>query len=262
MKTIETLLKEGLQREGFRQQVNENYDNDASVEKVALYIYDNVVENFDEMYTVADLACETIYDEFNFKPATPEIIMAIFIATFDNVISKLEELEKAYSEYMFTFSNRFVIGYSNRISEEDEKMGNFQFFIKNAKNKSKDIDYVSDAAAERVTQWTETNVVQNSKTMLDIAGKTLADIRKIDIQLPSSDFIIPIFVSVYNAITQVASIRRREVNDSSYSFIVAARFTITARQSEDTMRDSIMFTPTPSSKLSIKSDADASAKFD
>jgi hypothetical protein len=192
------------------------------------------------------------------------MLAAVFSKIYDAFIITLKRLESEYSSFEINVANRLVIGYDTTNDENDEKAGNFMIFIRHLNSNMKDekIEDPSAKSYERAVQWNAENIIQQPEIIRKIAIEGVEQLKQIDIQIGTEELIIPIFISVYEAIINYIKVRRRELDDFEYEINFMSCFYIGCRESKDDLADDVYIRPSISSKLALKDDSKATAKYD
>jgi hypothetical protein len=236
-----------------------------STERYEKYFNEICKEDVDDVLTICSTASQIIYEKFKIKLDDPKITATIFSETYEAILDYLKSLEKDYSEFKIDLCNRFIIGYSNIESEEDEKEGNFMVYIRHKNSLNTSMDNASDnanlKAIELAVQWNTDNVIEQPKIIKDISAKAKDKCEKLDIYLVSSECIMPIFITTYENIINYVKIKRKELDKFEYEINFASVFYIGARESEEDTAD-IYIRPNIESKLALKDDSIATAKHE
>lgn len=240
-----------------------------------------IIEEFDECVFEDQehiaLICETannlIYDRFRIQLNNPEdpsrdaykMTAMIFVYTFRSMLKLLRAKRESNSTFEINIANRFVIGYSNQDSVEDEKNGNFMIYIRDLKHYTAKDDSsefrTTENAKQYITAWNSENMIQNPQTANAIASDAIAELKKINIFLGNSEFVFPIYVTIYDALVDYIKIRRRELNLDEFEINFCSCFCISANEQDDGV-DRIAIRPLPEQKLYLKSDKIATAIYD
>lgn len=240
-----------------------------------------IIEEFDECVFEDQehiaLICETanalIYDRFRIQLNNPEdpfrdaykMTAMIFVYTFRSILKLLRTKREGNSTYEINIGNRFIIGYSNQDSIEDEKNGNFMIFIRDLKHYSGKDDTseyrTAENAKEYITAWNSENMIHNPQTVNAIAADAIGELKKINIFLGNSELVFPIYVTIYDALVDYIKIRRRELNLDEFEINFCSCFCISANEQDDGI-DRIAIRPLPEQKLFLKSDKIATSIYD
>ena len=84
--------------------------------------------------------------------------------------------------------------------------------------------------------------------------------KSLDIMLASSEFVIPIFITIYDTVVNYLKIRRSELGTFEYEINFISCFNIKAMEGDE--NDIIAIRPNIEAKLELKNDAVASSKFE
>lgn len=222
----------------------------------------NVHEDQDDILQICDIASKTIKEKFLINISDPRILGTIFNVTYSCFLEKLKEFEARYSNYRIDVAGRFGIGYTTTDeSEDDEKQGNFMIFFEDYGTSKKNNDPDMTATAkERVVQWNVDNIVQPD--VVNAVGIMAASkLKELDIVLASSEFVMPIFIAVYDTLVNYLLIKRSELASFEYEINFISCFNIKAMESGES-NDIIAIRPNIEAKLTLKNDAVASSKYE
>jgi len=230
------------------------------------YYKEICVEDEEDLRKACNVADLRNWEEFKVKLEYPEILASIFSKTFEAIIKKLEVFEKDNSMFNINIANTLNIGYTTSENDDDEKEGNFMVYIKdNLGGKplaSLEHNESNMTAKECVTQWCQSHIVdENIGILNEIAVKALSMLKDIDIILPTSDFIWPLFCTLYSNIISQAIQMRKETNQFKYEINVFSCFYLIVQEAEDDNVD-IIIRPSILSKLALKNDSIASSKYE
>lgn len=233
------------------------------MEKYLQYFNEYVTEDQNDVLTICESASKIIKDRFKCKLDKPELVAAIYSNIYYSILTQLATFEKEYNDFQINICDRLLIGYSTTEDEDDEKQGNFQIYIRhlNSTKKNDDIAEQEATSDERAVIWNATNIKDQPKLLREIAIKAKEDLEKIDVVISSSELIFPIFVSIYEALIVYLTTKRRETDEFQYEINFCSCFNIGARESEEDL-DEIYIVPSIASKLTLKNDAQATAKYE
>ena len=234
-------------------------------EKYIKYFEEFVTEDKEDVITICEAASKIIYDRFKLK-LNAELLATIYSSTYYSILGELKELEKEYKDVGFhiNIADRLEIGYSTTSDEDDEKQGNFQIYVRHLNSTKKNDDIADEDARteERAVIWNATNIKEQPELLKKIAIRAKNDLEKnLEIVIGSSELILPMFISTYEALIVYLTTKRRELDEFAYEINFCSCFEIGARETEDDL-DEIYVTPSIASKLTLKDDASASAKFE
>ena len=239
--------------------------------KYIKFFNENVYEDQEDILTVCEVAGKTLYEKFKLgfidpetKKIEPRLIAVCFTKIFGAILQNLKRLEKEqYSSFEINICNRLIVGFSTNDDDDDEKQGNFMIFINhiNGATKNDDVDDPSLTAQERSVQWNAENVIIQPEIIKQISVDALKNLKEIEVTLASADCIMPIFVTVYEALVNYLKVTRREKEEYEYEINFASCFTIGVRESDDGI-DAVYFRPSIESKLALKNDSLASSKYE
>lgn len=233
------------------------------MEKFMEYFNEYVTEDTEDIITICESASKIINDRFRCKLPKAELVASMFSSIYYSILNELTVFEKEYNDFQINICDRLIIGYSTTEDEDDEKQGNFQIYIRHLNSAKKNDDIADQEATtdERAVIWNATNVKEQPELLRKISIKAKEDLEKIDVVIASSELILPIFVSVYEALIMYITTRRRELDEFQYEINFCSCFNIGAREAEDEL-DEIYLVPSIASKLTLKNDAQATAKYE
>ena len=215
----------------------------------------NIHENQEELVQIGELAMRSISDKFALTLNKPELVLVIYDVTFKAIIDVLKEKEEVYPDYAINIADRVEIGYSNYNNENAEKNGNFMVSIKHlAGKKINNRDDESDDTIELATQWNAYNITSDIETIQDIAErakKALDD--SFDVSLGSAELIMPLFISIHEALVSYLSIKRVENQTCEYEINMCGEFAAGVREDEEA-NEVVYFIPPVDLRLYMKDD--------
>lgn len=232
--------------------------------KYLSYFNENVCEDQKDVLNICETAMKQLYDQRGIGYGDPKLVGSCFSKIFETILIKLQGLEKDYSSFEINFLDRLVIGYSTKEDEDDEKQGNFMVYIRhlNAMKKNEDVDDPTLSSRERCVQWNAENIRCQPDIIDSISIAALSMINKdLETALASKEVIMPTFIYTYEAIVNYLKIARREQNKFEYEINFISCFYIGVRESEDG-NDDVYIRPNIESKLLLKNDSVASAKYE
>ena len=228
------------------------------------YIKENLIDDVDAAKDIADLANRTIREEFDIDIDNPEMTLTIFSVIYREVVIKLMEKRDAnYPMYKFIIANRVEIGYDESINDDYEKQGGFAPYIKHLyheKPVADEKDYEDDCI-QLCTAWNTINITTDIKLVRKIVEDSFKKLNEMDIKTGSSEVLMPIFASVYDALITYIKIKRAETKEYQYEINFVSLFDVAAKESDE-LDDVIVFTPAIADKLNIKSDKVGSSQFE
>lgn len=224
---------------------------------------ENVHENQEDLLQVGELAMRSISDKFALTLNKSELVLGIYHKVFEAVRNVLKEKQELYPDYLINIADRVEIGYSNYDNENAEKNGNFMFSIKHLEGKkmnSRDDD--TDDTIELATQWNAYNITSDIETIQEIAEKAKKMIEDdLDVSLGSSELIMPIFVTIHEALVSFLTIKRVDEQTCEYEINMCGDFAAGVREDEQA-NEIIYFIPPVDLRLFMKDDLKATKNVD
>lgn len=230
-------------------------------------IFDDVIDKKyeEDILRICSLANDFIVKEFNVSLRIPQVTSIIFLATYESILDVLKKKQSSgYHSYELVIANKFVIGYTDNISEDDEKQGNIIIYIKHLKTdmRNKENADRNDEAIELTRKWMSINIDNDINTFDEIAELTMKTLcNKYGIRLESKNLVLPIFTTVYECMVSYIKLKRHSLpidDNFSYEINMLGCFVIICRDDGD-KGDKIAFRPTPLSKAALKNDAFATS---
>ena len=236
------------------------------------FIEANMVDDVDAAKDIAELASKSLEENFDIYPDPNDksrdgqaaIVLSVFDVVFREIIAKLIEKRNAeYQMYKFIIANRVEIGYDQSVSDEFEKNGGFIIYIKHLYHEKPiavEKEYEDDTI-DLCTAWNTINITSDTKVINDIASASVKLLNNLDIKLGSSELVMPIFATVYDAMITYLRIRRAELKEYDYTINFLSLFDVSAKES-DGVDDTIVFVPAIEFKLGLKSDGKGSSQYE
>ena len=233
------------------------------IEKYIEYFEEFAHEDQEHILTICETASKLIYDRFRARFDDPRLLAACFSKIYSAFLNKLVSLEAEYSDFQINICDRLSIGYTTTSDDDDEKVGNFMVSIihLNSNKKNDNIDDPTAKTEERAVQWNTENIISQPELLRKISVEAIEELKKIDVNIGTSELIIPIFVTTYESIINYLKIRRREEDSFEFEINFISCFYIGARESEDDT-DDIYIRPNIESKLKLKNDTKASSQYE
>lgn len=249
--------------------MSENYIN---------YFNENCIEDQEFTNLVLKTSAARLNDQFRLKfcvrdgsnpdgsaryAADVRLVGAIFCKIFDSILTSLEIAEKSYSNFDINMAKRLIIGYSTTEDDDDEKQGNFMIYLKDLgfEPRRYEKDDSIKSSNELCAAWNSENITEQPEIIKKISETALKMLKSdIDIEFNSSELVMPIFVTIYETLVSMLKTHRREIDEFEYEINFMSCFFIGARESE--FEDIIYIRPNIESKLRLKNDSLASAKYE
>ncbi len=232
-------------------------------EKYLSYFDEFAKEDKDHIITICETASKFIWERFRARFDDPKLLAVTFSKIYSAFLNKLESLESEYSDFKINICNRLEMGYSTNEDEDDEKQGNFMVFIRhlNTTKKNEENDDPTAKAKERAVQWNTENIIDQPQLLKKISVDAIEALKSEDINLGTSELIMPIFITTYEAIINYLKIKRHEEDAFEFEINFMSCFYIGARESDDDI-DDIYIRPNIEAKLKLKNDTAASSKYE
>ena len=97
--------------------------------------------------------------------------------------------------------------------------------------------------------------------MKEFSIEAISLLKEMDVLMPSDEFIVVIFTTVYEEIVNYLKIHRRDIKEFEFEINFCSCFFVLARETESG-EDDIIFRPSIFSKLSLKDDKGGSSEFE
>lgn len=230
------------------------------------YVKENLIDDVDDVYSIAELASKEIARKFDIEIKVPEMLITVFSVSLRDLLELFQEKEKAgYPKFKAVIADRFEMGYDNAANGEYEVDGSFTAYIKHLYHKDKG-DAVAkeygESSIELATKWNSINIKGESSVMAvkDLIPKCLKDLKKLDIGIESGEIIMPLVVTFYDAMIAYVTTQRASLKEFEYGINMASLFDVKALENGDTdehgdSEDIIEFTPSIEFKLGLKDNA-------
>lgn len=190
-------------------------------------------------------------------------VLGFYSMVFEAILEKLAEKRADKSEFAINFADIVEIGYDNSEDDgEQEKVGNFCPYMADLGGTVEMKDgYESKGSVERCTEWMSENFKdKKAKTVDEIATAAMKKLKdRIELHIAEAPIIIPAFCIIHGEIVKYMKIKRMNENLSDCMINFAGNFEVYCRLTGDGDDVAIEYSPNPSDKLSIKSDATATA---
>lgn len=212
-------------------------------EKYVSYFNSIAGEDVEDILTIGSTTCSLLYNKFGAKLEDPKLVCAIFAKTYETIVDYLKSCQtgnnkdnKKYTEMEIDICERLMMGYTTNDNEDDEKSGNFAFFIRDLGCTKKDekMDDFNASKKERYVYWTTNNCIENPETLKNIADVTIGRLEKdIDVHLGIAECVFPFFITTYEACVNYVNIKRAEEDQFEYTINFLGCFDITSRETAD-----------------------------
>lgn len=231
--------------------------------------FDQIVDDAykDDILRICSLANDFIQRQFNISLAIPQITALIFLSTYESILAYLKNKQRTMKSYEIKIANRFVIGYDDKVNEDDEKQGNLMIYLNHIMTDLKNINHADkyDDSIQLTREWNSANVDKDVVAISDIAVATTKHLHNTyKIRLSSEELIIPIFTAIYESMIGYLKLKRHSLpsdDNFMYEINMLGCFTVKAQEGRDGL-DIIAFTPSPLSKAELKDDSVATSKHE
>lgn len=226
--------------------------------------YENtVVEDQEDCNNIAGMATKECLKRWNIGIGSddePETVLGFYSCVYDTIIDELRSKRGDKNEFAINIADVVQIGYDDSNDDgEQEKQGNFCPYIYDIGHKT-DVDEDPDLdSIERCVRWNSENIKAQKKTLSEIATNAVKNLHEqLDIHLGSPEAIFPVFTTIHEQLVLYMKIKQAESGESEVMINFAGNFDVYCRLIEggDVV---IEYSPKPSQKLGIKSDAGATA---
>jgi hypothetical protein len=156
-----------------------------------------------------------------------------------------------------------MTGYSTTEDDDDEKQANFMICIEDLgfEPRRYETEDSIKSSNELCAAWNSDNIIDQPEIIKKISETALKILKSdIDIEFNSSELVMPIFVTIYETLVSMLKTHRREIDEFEFEINFMSCFFIGARESE--FEDIIYIRPNIESKLRLKNDSLASAKYE
>lgn len=224
------------------------------------WVENNISEDKDEMNAIGELAIRNLNDNFAISLNSSCIPIAIYGTIFEVIKDVLKEKKEEYADYSINIANRVSIGYNNYDNDDAEKNGNFGVFIKHLTEATSLDTGLSDEennTIELATQWNASNITNDIEVIQQISDKARKRLDvNLDLQIGSNELIMPIFITVHEAMLSVLAVKKSELEVCDYELNMCGMYRAEISESEDG-ETSIKFTVPIDLRLEIKNDLTA-----
>ena len=242
--------------------------------KLIIEAYDDLVyEDAVHIQSICNTANIIIHDRFRIWLSDPKESVrfgykmgaVIFAVTFEAIKNELLNIREKKSSFQINLADRLIVGFTNQASEEDEKTGNYMFFVKNIDHhtvEAEDMEYkTASQAREYITSWNQENMVKQPDVTRRIAAYAVESLKKLKINIGNPEYIFPIFITIYETIVNYVKIQRREMNEEEFEINFCSCFFIKAMEQDDGV-DKIIIRPSIETKMALKSDKSGSSIYE
>lgn len=237
-----------------------------SMSKAEEYFERIVIEDRDDVETIAEMARPIAYRQFNINMTNNEVPISTYAIIFDCISNYIKSLQKTKESYSIVIANRLEIGFTTSFDTEEnadlEKLGNFMFYMKHIENdKLTEVDEHEKKSVVRCAQWNEANITTNVtdiKQITKMACEKLAS--ELGLMTLNPEIIMPIFCLIHDKVVEYMKLKRDELDVFEYRINMAGCYDVYSRLLEDGVE--ISFKPCVYSKGLIKEDGGATAKYE
>ena len=225
-----------------------------------------VVEDRDDLVTIAEMAVPAIYRNFKIKLGNTAVPISLYAVIFECISKHLKYLQKTKESHCIILANRLEVGFTTSFDVEEnadlEKLGNFMFYMKHIENdKLTEVDENEPKSVVRCTQWNESNLTTSVTDIKEITKMACEKISsELSIQGANPEIIMPVFCTIHDKVVEYMKLKRAELDQFEYRINMAGCYDVYCRLMEDGA--DISFKPCVYSKGVIKEDGDATAKYE
>lgn len=232
--------------------------------KAETWVSENVIEDRDDMFQIAELSKKALYDKISMDSGTPEITLAMYGSIFNTIIKVLKNKRSDHDTYAINLANRVEIGYTTTDDDDAEKSGNFMIYMKHLDGVKNDapLDEDEDMTIVLATQWNAVNITEQTEVIKEIATESIKPLQvDAGIHLNHSEIIIPTFCIIHDQIVAYSKIKRLELDDVEFELNVASLYNIRVFETDEG-EEKIVYPQNVAGKLELKSDERATARHE
>lgn len=242
----------------------EKYEETKSVEKYEVVFDELCIEDKEDIITICSAAQEKLRKAFKIDINDPKILGVMFSKIYDSFFIELKKLESNFEKFNINIAGRLDIGFTTSNNEDDEKNGNFMAYIRHKNKMTKDGTESFESGStttERLVQWNTENIIDQSELLRKISISAIEALKEVDINLTSSEVIIPLFIIIYEEIVNYIKVKRSEIDSIKFEINFMGCFQIAALEDAEDI-DKIVIRPSINTKLLMKDDERASSKYE
>ena len=220
-----------------------------------------VIDNTDDISQFSQAAAMEIRQKLK-AVVDPKLAIAIYAETIAAYVGFLKTKQSDYTQYCMNILDMIELGYDTSDNEDDEKSGNFAFYMYDVEShKSIETDESIERSDEICAQWASSNISVDSQSVIREANAFAKDHIKnvLNVAVENASVILMIFLIVHDTILKCMKIKRLEEGSSIYQITVAGIVEITCQDGGDD-EDRYFFKVEPSVKHSGKNDAVATGR--
>lgn len=230
-----------------------------SMTKSQEWYLENVIEDKDDIDTIAMLSKKALFDKLSIDINNPEMSIGIYAAVFSTIIKVLKEQQKNNTEFSINIAKRLEVGFTSIDDENAEKNGNFMVYIRHTETPQSTtvVDEDEDNTIVLATQWNAANITEQANILKEIATKAIDEIyNKINLRLGSIELVIPMFCIIHEQIIGYMKIKRVELDKAEHEINMVGLFDVKVEETDEG-DEKICFTPSVDLKLALKDDEKA-----
>lgn len=219
----------------------------------------NVFDNKEELIAIGNLANERLFKQVSLGLNNPKTTIAVYVSVLSTICEVLKGMQSDYDEFCIDIANRFKIGYTNVVSDDEEKDGNFMIHMQHidVPHQYEPLDKDESDTAVLCTLWNAANIKVQSEIIKDIVVKGRKNMSEIiNIKLDKDDFVMPLFCITHDAIVDYVHNKRSDSGLQDYKLDVAGFYAIGEAVDAENVPE-IYYEPGISLKLIFKDDARA-----
>lgn len=242
--------------------MSDHNQNEEINQKLLDWYESNVVDDREDNSTIAQVCMRECKERFNIDLGEVPTVLAIYAFTIDSITEQLKSMQEKTEEAEIHIDNIVAFGYDNIADDDTEKQGNFSPYMFDLGGR---LDYTRDPdsnSVENCTKWMTTKLKDFPKMWDEIASRVTTNLYdECNIPLAHSCIILPIFALIQSQLCKYMDAKRKDANETEIRITFAGSVDVFARKTEDN-GSTVEFKPLPSTKLGIKSDAQATAKHE
>lgn len=189
----------------------------------------------------------------------PEVWALIFYQTFRTILDFLaKKREEGYTEFEVYVAKCVIIGYTNYVDEESEKVGNFMPFMEWI-GKDSPIKYNDhESHDDNFIRWKEQNTYKNAEFSKWIQDRAAWELNKTyGMNIGSPEAVIPIFCTFLDTLVSILKLDYQDAGEdvSRVKMNVLGLFEVIYSFDEEDNKEIVDFKPSITPKMELKNDS-------